>query len=94
MTDAVSTCTCTLCRKRAGLPVAPVVIEHSTPSDLPSYSALVEQLAAMTSARDEACEIAEDWIDTLTRARGADPYGDDAEAKSRIAELRKVGTHD
>lgn len=48
-----------------------------------AYTSAVQQLAAMTEARDEACEIAVSWLDPCV--------GDGHIAHNRIAELRKVG---
>lgn len=49
---------------------------------------LFSQLAAMTKARDEACDMADDYQLGVTRSE----YGwSTSERVARIAELRKVG---
>jgi hypothetical protein len=48
-------------------------------------------LAAMTAARDEACDIAEDWARSAYLSDDTD-IADHAKDSERIAELRRVGS--
>lgn len=59
-------------------------------STLGQAGELERKLAAMTAARDEACEIADDFIlgKFMSSARTRD------QGAARIAELRKVGSHE